>query len=193
MQQGKLILIVGPSGSGKGTLVAFLREQYPELVFPISCTTRVPRPGEENGSGKKYHHLSKEAFAQDIAEGKFLEWAQYGENYYGTPKAEVMDALAAGKNILHELEMQGAEQLRAKVPHEQLVIIFIDAGPWEELKRRIIERGHMQDEELQKREARYIKEITFKQEADFIIDNRNGKLDEAKARLKEIVNSVLIR
>ena len=193
MHQGKLILIAGPSGSGKGTLVAYLRQQFPDLFFPTSWTTRAPRPGEEDGtsgSGKRYHFVNEQEFAAHAAAGGFLEWARYGGNSYGTPAAEVDEALKASRIVAQELEIQGVEQLQARIPKEQRIIIFIDAGSWDELKKRILSRGEMSEDELEKRRLRFEEEQAFKPQADFVVENPHGRVEEAEARLSEIIRSV---
>ncbi|PIS04126.1 guanylate kinase, partial [Candidatus Peregrinibacteria bacterium CG10_big_fil_rev_8_21_14_0_10_44_7] len=104
--KGKLFLILGSSGSGKGTVLAGLRDRHPEFVFPKSCTTRKPR---ENKTGEEvYHFVSKDEFKKMIDEGDFLEWAQvHGEHYYGTMKQPIMDALNAGHIVVREVDVQG--------------------------------------------------------------------------------------
>lgn len=192
--KGKLILIVGPSGSGKGTLLAHVRETFPTLVFPTTWTTRTPRPGEEAGtagSGKKYRFVSEEEFKTHVAEGGFIEWARYGSNSYGTPLSEVVEPLSRGEDVVQELEMQGVEQLRAKIPEDQLVVIFIDAGSWDELKRRILDRGEMSEDELEKRRMRFEEEQVFKATANYIIQNPFGKVEEAKKELENLIRSLL--
>ena len=192
--QGKLILVVGPSGSGKGTLMAHIRNTFPHIPSPTTWTTRAPRPGEENGqSGKKYHFVSQEEFSNNIETGGFIEWAEYGGNRYGTPLAEVMNPLSRGETVLQELEIQGVEQLRQRIPKEQLAVIFIDAGSWDELRRRILARGPMDEEELEKRRVRYEHEQTFAATADFIIKNPFGKVEDAKREIEKTIRVLSAR
>ncbi|OGG47982.1 hypothetical protein A3D66_02820 [Candidatus Kaiserbacteria bacterium RIFCSPHIGHO2_02_FULL_50_9] len=190
---GKLILIFGPSGSGKGILVAHVRATFPQLIFPTSWTTRPPRPGEESGesqSGKKYRFVSKNEFTKHAAEEGFLEWAEYSGHYYGTPKDEVEEAIQRGHTVLQELEIQGIRQLREHFSGS-LVTIFIDAGSWDELKRRILLRAPMTPEELEARRRRYEQEIAFKHEANYVVENREGRLEEAKRALVDTIQSIL--
>lgn len=194
-RRGKLILVMGPSGSGKGSLLAFLRSRYTDIVFPTTWTTRPPREGERDNepntaSGKTYHFVSREVFTDALKAGAFLESAEYGGNWYGTPKAEVMDALGAGKTVLQELEIQGVRQIKAALSDTAPAVIFIDAGSWDNLKRRILSRGPMEDEELEKRRKRYEEEIASKPEADFMVENREGALEAAQESVAQIIDMI---
>lgn len=189
MQRGKLIIIVGPTGSGKGTLIAHARTLHPELALSISCTTRAPRPGEAEGD--HYHFLSREEFEQRINAGDFLEWAVYGDNYYGTPKEGVMDHIERGESVILEIEVQGARQVKACMPPEDVFTIYIDAGSWEALESRVRARAPISDEEIAKRRSRYEDETSFKGEVDVVVTNEDGKLEEAKARFVEAIESAL--
>jgi len=175
---GKFILIVGPSGSGKSALLAYLKEQMPDVVFPVSCTTRQPRPGEVNGD--KYYFISKDEFLDREQKGEFIEWAQFGGNYYGTLKAQITDALAAGKLVVREVEVQGARQLQQIYSPDMLKIIFIDAGSWEGLERRITARAPIDGPELLARRKRYEDELTFMPQAHIVVKNPDGGLEVAK-------------
>lgn len=175
---GTFILVVGPSGSGKSALLAHLREVMPDIVFPRSCTTRTPRPGEVEG--EKYFFVTKEEFERRQAAEEFLEWAPYGGNYYGTLRSEIIPALEAGKSVLREVEVQGARQLRGSIPEGVLKIIFIDAGSWEDLERRIRARAPIGEVELLARRKRYEDETGFKGEADMVVTNLDGGLAQAK-------------
>ena len=185
---GKVVLVVGASGSGKGVLIKHAVELHPDIVFPISCTTRSMRPGEIDGV--QYHFISKETFLNRIEEGEFLEWAQYSGNYYGTLKSEVVPALEQGKIVLAEIEVQGARQVREIIPADSLTIIYIDAGPWEDLARRIQARAPISQEELEARRHRYDDEQTFRPEATYIVENFDGKFPEADAAFEKIISQV---
>ena len=146
-KEGLLIVVSGPSGAGKGTICKRLLEKNPNLGYSISATTRAPRTGEVNGVN--YWFLSKEEFQKMIAEDGLLEWAEVYGNYYGTPAQKVRDSLAEGKNILLEIDTQGAALVREKFPEG--VYIYILPPSLEELKRRIIGRGTDSAESIERR------------------------------------------
>lgn len=189
--EGKLILIYGPSGSGKGELIAHIRKTFPEIVFPLSATTRAMRPGEREG--EVYHFLSSEDFDAKIAAGEFLEWAEFGGNRYGTLRSEITPALESGKTVLREVEVQGVRSIRALLPREQVVVIFIYAGAWEGLEKRIRARAPITEEELEKRRSRYEDELSYRGEADFEVENLEGRLNEAKALIESLVRKIVAR
>ena len=146
-QEGLLIVVSGPSGAGKGTICKRLLEKNPNLGYSISATTRAPRTGEVNGVN--YWFLSKKEFQKMIAEDGLLEWAEVYGNYYGTPAQKVRDSLTEGKNILLEIDTQGAALVREKFPEG--VYIYILPPSLEELKRRIIGRGTDSAESIERR------------------------------------------
>lgn len=186
--QGKLILLVGPSGSGKGTLFSFVRESFPNFVYPTSWTTRAPRTQE---SGKPYHFVTEAAFLEAQRQGDFLETDYHFNNHYGTPSREVHEALAEGQTVFHELDVRGVRQLLEKLPREQVKIIFVTAGTWDELTRRIEGRETVAADELEKRRLHYEEEMAFADQADFVLRNEQGKLEEAKKDLSKILESIL--
>jgi guanylate kinase len=186
---GKLILVIGPSGSGKSTLIEYTRAIYSDLVSPVSCTTRAMRPGEKDG--QVYYFVSRTEFERRIKAGHFLEWAEYGGNLYGTLKDEILTALDNDKNVLREVEVQGARQIKKILPKEHLRIIFVDAGSWEDLERRITFRAQISTDELSQRKARTEDEISFKGEADVIINNTDGNLEEAKKDIVSVIEEFI--
>lgn len=165
---GKLLIISGLSGAGKGTITRRLLEKYPDdYVLSVSATTRAPRPGETDG--EDYFFKSREEFEHMIENKELLEYACYVNNYYGTPKAWVEGQLSAGRNVILEIEVQGAFQVKALMP--DTVLVFVVAPTFEELRRRIITRGGVGPEELEQRLERAEEELKYKDKYDFVIVN----------------------
>ncbi len=186
---GKLILVIGPTGSGKSVLTSYIRETYPEIIFPGTYTTRERRPGVENTS---YRFIGVEEFKKMEEAGDFVEAAQFGGNFYGTSKKEIFESLEAGKILLKEMEVQGVRQIQGILSPEQLVILYIDAGSWDELERRVRARAPITEEELAKRKHRYEDEVPFKESANFVIQNYPGELEKAKEQIVSAINSIRI-
>jgi len=189
--KGHLILLMAPTGSGKGSLEKHIFAEFPELVFSVSCTTREPRPGEKDGVN--YHFLTKEEFQKKIDEDEFLEWAEFGGHLYGTLKSEILDRLKDGQVILNEIELQGVEALQKLIPREHLSIVYIEAGGWDVLKRRAQARAPISDEELELRHQRFVIESQWKPYADYVVENYENKLEEAKQQFADIVRSILTK
>ncbi|MEY8406969.1 guanylate kinase [Adlercreutzia muris] len=183
MRTGNLFVISGPSGAGKGTLVARLLEEVPDTWVSVSATTRRPRPGEEEGVS--YYFLDREDFLALADEGGFLEWAEYAGNCYGTPLASVQREMAAGRQVILEIEVQGALQVREKMPEAHLV--FIEPPSLEELERRLRGRGTEADDVVRKRMETALVELSHKMEYDIRLVNDD--LDEAVAQLVAYVNN----
>jgi guanylate kinase len=175
---GKLILVVSPAGGGKSTLLKYLREQMPEVVFPISCTTRPMRPGEVEGA--VYHFISDEEFQRRAANEEFLEWVYTDGKRYGTLKSQIMSALEQGKTVVREIDIKGFYKIQAIIPKEVLRAIYIDAGTWEDLEKRILARAPIEQTELASRRARFEEEAPFKAHADVVVANPDGGLEQAK-------------
>lgn len=184
--KGKLVLIVGPSGSGKGTIIKHLREKHPDWIYPVSYTTRAIRPSE--APGLVYNFIGKEEFEKGIASGRFLEYATvHGVDYYGTARDEIIGALDAGKVVVREVDIQGFHSIRDVVPANNLVTIFIEAKDLEELQARITKRGKLPEEEVKRRMESARKEIAQADECDFRILNEYGKIDEAVREVEKII------
>lgn len=187
--RGHLILIMAPSGSGKGLLIKHLRDTLPDAYFAISCTTRSPRPNEKDG--EVYHFITREEFDARIKENAFLEWAEFSGHRYGTLKSEIIEPLRAGKVVVREVELQGILAIRELIPEEHRTIVYIEAGSWEILKGRVLARAPMSDEHLELRHKRYLEESKWREFADVTIENNEGRLDEAKAELQQLVERYL--
>lgn len=183
MRTGNLFVISGPSGAGKGTLVTRLLEEVPDTWVSVSATTRRPRPGEEEGVS--YYFLDREDFLALADEGGFLEWAEYAGNCYGTPLASVQREMAAGRQVILEIEVQGALQVKEKMPEAHLV--FIEPPSLEELERRLRGRGTEADDVVRKRMETALVELSHKMEYDIRLVNDD--LDEAVAQLVAYVNN----
>ena len=181
-----LFLILGPSGSGKGTVIAHLRREFPDAVFPVSATTRSARPGEREG--EVYNFLSREEFKRRIDIGDFLEWAVvHGDNMYGTLKAPIKAALKEGKIVIREVDMQGVQSIRKLLPKKSVRAIFITAPSWENLKRRILGRSKIPAGELAEREKSFMREMEFSRVCDYVVMSEEGKIDEFCAKVADII------
>lgn len=164
---GKLIVLTGPSGVGKGTLVRSLLERHPELYLSISVTTRSPRPGESDG--KHYYFVSREQFDEMVAQEQLLEWAEFAGNCYGTPRQQVEDKIREGKWVILEIELEGARQIRASFP--EALRIFILPPSMQELEQRLRGRGSDSEDAIARRLCRAQEEINAAGEFDYKIIN----------------------
>lgn len=167
MNKGKTFIISGPSGVGKSTVLHALLEKRKDVYFSVSATTRDPRPGEENGV--HYHFMDVDTFREWIAKDEFLEYAEYVGNFYGTPKRYVDAAMDEGKDVILDIEVQGAIQVTSKRP--ETVRIFIAPPSWEELERRLTERGTDSPEKIQKRLLRAKVEFQTAHTYDYFVVN----------------------
>lgn len=164
----RLTVLAGPTAVGKGTVSADVRARYPEVWLSVSVTTRSPRPGEVDGV--HYHFVQAETFDRMIAEGEFLEWAVvHGRNRYGTPRGPVLERLAAGVPALLEIDLAGARQVRAAMPHARFV--FLAPPSWDELVRRLVARGTEDSAERERRLATAKVEMASADEFDHVVVN----------------------
>jgi len=175
-------VLSGPSGVGKSTVVAHLRRRDPQLWLSVSATTRHPRPGEVDGV--HYRFLGDDAFDRLVAEGALLEWASFAGHRYGTPREPVSERLVAGVDVLLEIDLQGARQVRAAVPDAQLV--FLAPPSWEELVARLTRRGTEAPEVVEQRLAVAREEIAAEPEFDVSIVNTD--VEEVCDRLVALIS-----
>ena len=167
MKKGKTFIISGPSGVGKSTVLSALLERRPNVYFSVSATTRDPRPGELDGI--HYHSMDVDSFRKWIAMDQFLEYAEYVGNFYGTPKRFVDEAMEQGKDVILDIEVQGAIQVTSKRP--DTVRIFIAPPSWAELERRLTERGTDSKDKIQKRLLRAKVEFQTAHTYDYFVIN----------------------
>ena len=184
MRKGNLFVISGPSGSGKGTLVGRLLERVPDVWVSVSATTRKPREGEVDGVN--YFFKTQDEFDELIASDGLLEWATYASNRYGTPRAAVEEQIAAGKQVILEIECQGAFQVREKMPEAHLV--FIEPPSLEVLEARLRGRGTETEEVISERMQVARVELSRKMEYDKRLIN--DQLDVAADELVAYVNEM---
>lgn len=182
-EKGVLVVFSGPSGSGKGTLLAQYLKAHREAAFSVSATTRRPRPGEVDG--KDYHFVSRERFLEMIDTGEVLEYTQYNGNYYGSPAGPIRQQLEAGRDVILEIEVDGAMQVREKFP--QALLIFVLPPSFAELERRLTGRGTESEEEIQGRLAAARREIREAPRYDFLLVNDD--VEEAARRLSALIEA----
>ncbi|RAX45835.1 guanylate kinase [Arthrobacter sp. AQ5-06] len=175
-----LTVLAGPTAVGKGTVSTYIRDNYPEVWLSVSATTRAPRPGEQDGV--HYFFKSKEEFESLVAAGEFLEWAVvHGQNTYGTLRSSVDEAIAAGRSVLLEIDLQGARQVKQAVPDAQFV--FLAPPTWDEMVRRLVGRGTETAQEQQQRLETAKLELAAEPEFDHTVIN-----DDVRRAADELVS-----
>jgi len=183
---GKVFVITGPSGVGKGTLIERLLEQVPELELSISATTRQPRPGEVDG--RDYHFLSPEEFRRRLEEGEFLEHASYSGNHYGTLRSEVERRIEQCQSVVLEIEVQGARQVRDALG-EDAVLIFIAPPDESVLRERLEGRGTDSAEDIKQRLR--TAEVELGARSEFALEVVNDEVQKASSELEKLVRDQL--
>ena len=185
MQRGRLIVVSGPSGAGKSTLIRQALDAIPELAYSVSATTRKPREGEVNG--RDYVFLTREEFEKWIEEGRFLEWAEYSGNLYGTPEYRVEEFLRSGLSVILEIELQGARKVRDKRP--DAVMVFVRAPSLEETRKRLMGRATEDSEAMERRMTTALTEVAAREEFDHEIVN--GDRDAAQSGIVETITRII--
>ena len=180
MSKGKLVVISGASGVGKGTVLGSMMNKRKDLAFSVSATTRPPRPGEVDGV--HYYFVTKERFEEMIAGGAFLEYDAHAANYYGTPRAQAEEKMERG-SVLLDIEPNGAKQVKQAAP--EALLIFIMPPSVEELERRLRGRGDTPEDQIQMRMERAIWEMEQRSWYDYVVTN-----DDAERCAEEILNII---
>ena len=192
MNERCIFVISGPSGVGKGTICERLLSEVDGLALSVSCTTRKPRPlqtGEMERDGVQYHFITEQRFREMIDDGDFYEYASVHSGYYGTSRSFVEKQQAAGRDVILEIDMQGALQVKAADP--EAVLIFVLPPDYAELRRRLTERGSESEEQLEKRLHDAKGQLAFAYAYDYVIVN--GDLDEAVRQARDIITASRLR
>ncbi|MCI5690766.1 MAG: guanylate kinase [Clostridiales bacterium] len=183
MKQGTLVVVSGFSGAGKGTVLAQVLARRPDLYFSVSFTTRPPRQGEQDGVN--YHFVTREEFQARINRGEFLEYAEYVGNYYGTSMRVIREKLEQGIDVILEIEIQGAAKVREKMP--EAVSLFLVPPSFEELSRRLRNRGTDSEEKIQQRLEAARREVREIEQYDYIV--LNDTVDRAVEEILAILTA----
>lgn len=183
MSHGLLIVLSGPSGVGKGTVCAALRSETPNLVYSVSATTRSPREGEAEGIN--YFYKTRDQFRSMIESDELLEWAEYVGNYYGTPRSFVNETIKGGRDIILEIDVQGALQVKKRFPEG--VFIFLLPPSLDVLKNRIVTRGTESEDTIKSRMEIAVKELMLLKHYDYAVVN--DRIDSASQRIQAIITA----
>ena len=184
MEKGLMIVISGPAGSGKGTVNAHLLRTG-DFVYSVSATTRAPRPGEVDGVN--YYFVTREEFEKRIASGGMLEYTEYCGNYYGTPKKEALEVIESGKNLILEIEVEGAMNIKSVYPDAVLIMLLPPSFAKQE--ERLRGRGTETEEKICARLERTREEVVLLPNYDYVVYNYDGRDTDAAEEIQEIVRS----
>lgn len=185
-KEGILLVISGPSGSGKGVLVQKILSLRTDIGLSVSATTRAPRTGEVNGVS--YHFMTKENFRERLDAGDFLEYNEYAGNYYGTPKSEVVSRIAGGTSMILEIDVHGAMNIKRQYPGA--VLLMIAPPDYPTLEKRLRGRGDdVPEEVIQKRLSAAKDELAQLPGYDYLVINRDGEADEAAGEISAIIDA----
>lgn len=182
-KQGILMVVSGPAGSGKGTAVRHLRELCPDMALSVSATTRAPRPGEEDGV--HYYFITREEFEERLRAGEILEHTEYCGNYYGTPADAVRRVLGEGRDMILEIEVDGASQIKKKFPDAVTVMLIPPDGVT--LEARLCGRGTETAEVIKKRMLRAREELAVSCDYDYVVVSENGGAERCAEELRSIL------
>jgi guanylate kinase len=180
-KRGIVLVISGPSGSGKGSILSKIKEEDKKIVYSVSATTRLPRENEIDGF--HYHFKTIEEFEKMIKNGEFIEWVNFCGNYYGTPLKQIKDSIDDGNDILLELEVEGAMKIKESIPES--VLVFVMPPSYDELKSRISNRGTESKDSLKMRMESALNEIRVAKDYDYVIIN--DEIDEATKSLEALL------
>lgn len=181
MSKGKLIVISGPSGAGKGTVIKAVLQQAKNVALSVSCTTRAPRPGEVDGVD--YYYISKEDFQRMIERDGFLEYESFFDNSYGTPREPVERKMAEGTSIILEIDVKGGMHVKEKMPEAELV--FIAPPSMEVLRQRLVGRNTETPEQVEKRTQRAFEEMKYQPQYDHVVVN-----DDLAQAVQQVVDII---
>lgn len=187
VQKGLLIVLSGPSGVGKGTVCSYLRQVQSDIIYSVSATTRTPRLGEIDGVN--YFFKTREEFEEMIRNDELLEWAEYVNNYYGTPRDFVEEMLNQGKDVILEIEVQGALQIKEKFPDG--IFVFLMPPSFAELRNRISHRGTETDESLLNRMNVAKEELQMMKYYDYAV--MNDQIENATKKIQSIIEAERLR
>ena len=188
-RRGLLIILSSPSGAGKSTLAGRLRDWDGDIIFSVSATTRTPRPGEEDG--REYHFVTTARFKQMVADGEMLEHAHVFGNFYGSPMAPVRAAIEAGRDVLFDIDWQGAQQIANSSLAPHVLSIFLLPPSIRELHRRLVARAQDSDDTISRRMSKSWDEISHWDAYDYVLVNDD--LDETETRLRTIISATRMR